>query len=200
MTGSGLKEDLPVHDSLVLFFAGCGCTYYYTTPYQIPFDTQPSPPNSETCQEKVPDARGRWGERMLVQKACIEGNCRIHDIVTVQDCLWIENRGVEVHPDNQSVEEDQNAQLPVVDNETARRYIFLDAFNSRWGMRFMESTDMGLPHDGGTIVSPPGAEFTEEEKGRFESFFHFRAWPSQVVGMPMKCRAGCHLGIENSPS
>jgi hypothetical protein len=83
MTGSGLEEDLPIHGSLILSFTGCGCTYYHTTPHHIPLDTNRNTPTKKICQEKVLDARGDGEILMMVQKDCIEGNCRMHDIEIV---------------------------------------------------------------------------------------------------------------------
>jgi hypothetical protein len=71
------EDDVPVHDSPVLYFARCGCTYCHTTPHQNPRD-DPNPPDS-LIREMIPDIDG-VGKLKMVRKVYIEGNCRIHDI------------------------------------------------------------------------------------------------------------------------
>jgi hypothetical protein len=167
MSDDGGKESLPAHDGPVLIFTGCGCTYYHTIPQQIPLDAQPGPPSSETCRDKIPVARSGEETHVLVRKASVEGNCRMHDIELVQAWLLVVYREVDDDAHDEGAEEDKKNHLAMVDSEEARRYLVLDTLCSRWSLEVVDFDAPGLRNHGlrGLRIIYPH-DVTEEEERR----------------------------------
>ncbi|KAF7508573.1 hypothetical protein GJ744_009122 [Endocarpon pusillum] len=169
MTGTNSRqeeeEELPVHHSLILYFTRCGCTYYHTTPHQIPRDDR-EPANDHPSREMVPDGSGAL-KPMMVRKASIEGNCRGHDLNMMLDILEEESRPPDPRPDDDSEKRDDHLRLAMVGSETARKYRAMNSFNAKWSVQFRDGIDPHMPLDRATFQPQADDAFTEEEKKRF---------------------------------
>lgn len=71
---------------------------HHTTPHQIPQDDREQA-NERPCREMVPDSTG-VRKAMLVRRASIDGNCRVHDIEMMLDILLKERRPPDTRSDD----------------------------------------------------------------------------------------------------
>ncbi len=99
----------------------------------------------------------------MVRKACIEGNCRVHDIETVYDTILMETRPENARPGEYSAKSDDQLRWTMVGGETARKYRAMSSFNSRWTVQFRDLVDLSVPLDRATFRPEDGHEGGEEE-------------------------------------
>ncbi|ERF68729.1 hypothetical protein EPUS_07147 [Endocarpon pusillum Z07020] len=111
------EEELPIHQSLVLYF---------------------------TSREMVPDGSGVL-KPMMVRKACIEGNCRAHDLEMILDILEEERRPPDTRPDDDSEKRDDHLRLAM----------------------FRDAVDLHMPLHRASFQPQADDAFTDEEKKRF---------------------------------
>ncbi len=89
---------------------------------------------------------------MLVRKACIQGNCRVHDVEMMQDIILEERRPPDTRPHDYTAKRDDSHRLTMVGSATARRYRAMGAH---------------VPLDRAAFEPHPVDKFTDEEKRRW---------------------------------
>ncbi len=112
---------------------------------------------------------------MLVRKAIIEGNCRVHDIEMMQNIILDERRPPDTRPDDYTAKRDDHLRLTMVESVTARKYRAMNAFNAKWTVQFRDVVDLHMPLDRATFQPHSGDKFTDEEKRKW-------AWVISKVG------------------
>lgn len=105
---------------------------------------------------------------MTVRKACIEGNCRVHDIEMMLDILEEDRRPPDTRPDEDDSEKrDDHLRLAMVGSETARKYRAMNSFNAKWSVQFRDAVDPHMQLDRAAFRPQADDAFTGEEKKRF---------------------------------